>query len=41
MEATMRRLARMDPETEVLPGHGPASSIAAELADNPYLRAAR
>ena len=41
MEATMRRLARLSPETEVLPGHGPASTIAAELADNPYLRAAR
>lgn len=41
MEATLRRLARLDPDTDVLPGHGPASTIAAELAGNPYLRSAR
>ena len=41
MEASLRRLARLDPETEILPGHGPASTIAAELAGNPYLRATR
>jgi hydroxyacylglutathione hydrolase len=41
MERTLRRLARLDPGTEVLPGHGPGSTIAVELADNPYLRAAR
>jgi glyoxylase-like metal-dependent hydrolase (beta-lactamase superfamily II) len=41
MEATLRRLARLDPETEILPGHGPASTIAAELTGNPYLRSAR
>lgn len=41
MEAALRRLARLDPQTEILPGHGPASTIAAELSGNPYLRAAR
>lgn len=38
MAGTLRRLAALDPATHVLPGHGPASTIAAELAGNPFLR---
>lgn len=40
MASTLARLARLDPATRILPGHGEASTIAAELATNPYLRAA-
>jgi glyoxylase-like metal-dependent hydrolase (beta-lactamase superfamily II) len=38
MAATLRTLARLNPATRLLPGHGPASTLAAELASNPYLR---
>lgn len=38
MAATLRRLATLDPATVVLAGHGPASTIAIELATNPFLR---
>lgn len=38
MAATLRRLATLDPATEVLPGHGPATTLGAELAANPFLR---
>lgn len=31
-------LAKLPPETAVLPGHGPASTIEAELRSNPYLQ---
>lgn len=41
MEATLRRLALLEPGTEILPGHGAASTMAAELTGNPYLRSAR
>lgn len=41
MGATLRRLARLDPCTLVVPGHGASSSVETELATNPYLRAAR
>ncbi|WP_199424086.1 MBL fold metallo-hydrolase [Actinotalea solisilvae] len=41
MARTLARLARLDPATRVLPGHGPTSTVAAELATNPFLRAAR
>lgn len=41
MGRTLRRLASLDPRTLVLPGHGPATTIADELHGNPYLRAAR
>ena len=37
MSATLRRLARLDVATRVLPGHGPWSTIGDELATNPYL----
>ncbi|MHB1615171.1 MAG: MBL fold metallo-hydrolase [Actinomycetes bacterium] len=33
------RVASLDPATVVLPGHGPRTTIGAELASNPYLRA--
>jgi glyoxylase-like metal-dependent hydrolase (beta-lactamase superfamily II) len=38
MAMTLRTLAGLDPATRLLPGHGPASTLAAELATNPYLR---
>lgn len=41
MAASLRRLVALDPATEILPGHGPASTLAAELAANPFLRAGR
>lgn len=41
MAASLRRVAALPPATAVLPGHGPASRIADELALNPYLRGAR
>lgn len=37
MRSTLRRLARLDPATVVLPGHGPSSTVAEELSRNPYL----
>ena len=37
MASSLRRIAALDPSTVVLPGHGPSSRIAAELATNPYL----
>jgi len=36
--ASLRRLAKLPPDTLVVPGHGPATRIADELRDNPYLR---
>lgn len=41
MSATLRHLAGLDPRTVVVPGHGPRSTVGAELSVNPYLRAAR
>lgn len=38
MRATLGRLALLDPATRVLPGHGPSSTVGAELAGNPFLR---
>lgn len=37
MAASLRRLAALPPETCVLPGHGPATTMARELRINPYL----
>jgi glyoxylase-like metal-dependent hydrolase (beta-lactamase superfamily II) len=34
------RLLRLPPNTAVYPGHGPVTSLAAELNSNPYLRMA-
>ncbi|WP_182111210.1 MULTISPECIES: MBL fold metallo-hydrolase [unclassified Actinotalea] len=39
MARTLSRLARLDPATVIHPGHGGTSTIAVELATNPYLRA--
>ena len=39
MSRTLRDVvARLDPRWDVLPGHGPATTVARELATNPYLR---
>ena len=38
MATTLARLAALDPHTELFPGHGPSSTMAAELVANPYLR---
>lgn len=35
---SLRRLAELPPETRVLPGHGPATTIGEELRANPYMR---
>ena len=40
MAASLRRLAALPPETCVLPGHGPATTMARELRINPYLLSA-
>ena len=40
MAASLRRLSKLPPQTRVLPGHGPQSTIADELRTNPYLREA-
>lgn len=40
MDASLARLAALPPATVVLPGHGPASTVATELATNPFLRTA-
>lgn len=42
MARTLRDdVGRLDPALTVLPGHGPATTVARELATNPYLRPAR
>ena len=41
MYASLRKLAALPPQTRVLPGHGPESTIEDELRTNPYLREAR
>ena len=38
MAASLKRLSMLPPETRVLPGHGPSSTIKEELRTNPYLR---
>lgn len=35
---SLRRLSKLPPETRVIPGHGPATTIGQELASNPYLQ---
>ena len=39
MEQSLALVASLDPETVVYPGHGPVTSIGAELAGNPFLTA--
>ena len=41
MYASLRKLAALPPQTRLLPGHGPESTIEDELRTNPYLREAR
>ena len=36
--ASLRRLAALDPELTVVPGHGPVTTIAREVAANPFLQ---
>nr|WP_069387672.1 MBL fold metallo-hydrolase [Cellulosimicrobium cellulans] len=41
MSRTLRDVVgHLDPRWDVLPGHGPATTVGRELAGNPYLRAA-
>ena len=37
MASSLERVAALDPATVVYPGHGPATTIARELASNPFL----
>lgn len=37
MDASLERFATLPPDTVVYPGHGPATTIARELASNPFL----
>lgn len=37
IEGILTKLLTLPPETKVFPGHGPATSIGAEAAENPYL----
>ena len=37
MKASLARLAKLDPDTDVLPGHGGATTIAREVKLNPYI----
>jgi glyoxylase-like metal-dependent hydrolase (beta-lactamase superfamily II) len=39
--ASIRRLMQLPPDTVVLPGHGPATTLAGELRTNPFLAALR
>jgi hydroxyacylglutathione hydrolase len=39
MRSMAERVAPLPPETHVLPGHGPATTLARELASNPFLQA--
>ncbi len=40
MRASLGRLASLEGDLQVLPGHGPASTLAAERASNPYMKEA-
>ncbi len=40
LEASLERLASLPPETRVLPGHGPETTIGRERASNPFLTGA-
>ncbi|MDE3151874.1 MAG: MBL fold metallo-hydrolase [Gemmatimonadota bacterium] len=37
MEASLARVSTLPEETQVYPGHGPPTTIGAELAENPFL----
>ena len=38
LSKSLKRLAALPPETDVIPGHGAATTIARELASNPFLK---
>jgi len=38
--ASLRKLARLPPQTQLFPGHGPSSTMAQELEHNPFLQRA-
>ena len=38
LSKSLKRLAALPPETEVIPGHGGTTTIARELATNPFLK---
>ena len=38
MQRSLERLSTLPPETQVLSGHGPVTTIAREAANNPFLR---
>ena len=37
MRRSLASLAKLPPETEVIPGHGPSTTIAREVASNPFI----
>jgi hydroxyacylglutathione hydrolase len=37
LDGIARHLMSLPPETKVYPGHGPSTTISAEVAGNPYL----
>jgi glyoxylase-like metal-dependent hydrolase (beta-lactamase superfamily II) len=41
MRSMAERIVPLPPETTVFPGHGPTTTIARELATNPFLEAFR
>jgi hydroxyacylglutathione hydrolase len=41
LDRSLNLLATLPPETRVLPGHGPETTIAREIATNPFLAALR
>jgi glyoxylase-like metal-dependent hydrolase (beta-lactamase superfamily II) len=40
LQQSIRRVMKLPPETQLLPGHGGPSTLAEELRDNPYVREA-
>ena len=40
LDASIRRLSKLDPSTRLLPGHGSSSTLAEEFSANPYVRRA-
>ncbi|MBP1632384.1 MAG: beta-lactamase domain protein, partial [Acidobacteria bacterium] len=38
MRSMAERVVPLPPQTHVLPGHGPATTLARELASNPFLQ---
>ncbi len=40
LDASIRKVMALPPETTLLPGHGEPSQLAEEAAENPYVRRA-